>query len=104
MEERRLMAADVNIGVVYYDPASGEDKIPNTFQVQFERRRGRHAADAPGDQHRQGRRRLANGDPFFNTAAGGPGVYGFHPFQVVSSDGMHVTSVTRASTAARRSI
>jgi serine-aspartate repeat-containing protein C/D/E len=93
MEERRLMAADVNLGVVYYDPASGEDNIPNTFQVQFDG----GAADTQlthlvinTDKLGDG---LGNGDPFFNTAAGGPGVYGYHPFQVVSSDGITINSV-----------
>ena len=93
MEERRLMAADVSLGVVYYDPASGEDNIPNTFQVQFD---GGAAGtqlthlvintDKLGDG-------LTNGDPFFDTAPGGPGVYGYHPFQVVSTDGVTITSV-----------
>ncbi len=93
MEERRMMAADVNLGVVYYDPASGEDNIPNTFQVQFDGGASgtqlthlQINTDKAGDG-------LTNGDPFFDTAAGGPGVYGFHPFQVVSSDGIQITSV-----------
>ncbi|HEY1600588.1 MAG TPA: SdrD B-like domain-containing protein [Pirellulales bacterium] len=93
MEERRLMAADLHIGVVYYDPASGEDNVPNTFQVQFD-------GGASGTQltHLQintdkALDGLSNGDPFFNTTAGSPGVYGFHPFQVVSSDGVQVTNV-----------
>ncbi|HEY4309947.1 MAG TPA: SdrD B-like domain-containing protein [Pirellulales bacterium] len=94
MEERRLMAADVNLGLVYYDPGSGEDNIPNVFQVQFnggaDGTQLTHLlinTDKLGDG-------LNNGDPFFNTTAGGPGVYGYHPFQVVSSDGVTVTSVT----------
>jgi len=93
MEERRLMAADINLGVVYYDPASGDDLTPNTFQIQFN-------GGAAGTQLTHLRidtdkleDGLGNGDPFFNTAAGGIGVYGYHAFQVVSANGIQVTNV-----------
>ena len=36
IESRRLMAADLHVGAVYYDPASGLDTEPNTIQISFE--------------------------------------------------------------------
>ena len=42
----------------------------------------------------QGTGTLQDGDPFFNTTPNPPGVYGYSPFQVVSADGIVVTSVS----------
>ncbi|HEY2838696.1 MAG TPA: SdrD B-like domain-containing protein, partial [Pirellulales bacterium] len=98
MEERRVMsAAPITIGAVYFDPGTGFDETPNTFRVSF-------VGGAAGtelqtltintDKDNDG---LGPADTFFDTAAGGLGVYGFHPFQQVDNgDGIIINSVSVA--------
>ncbi len=87
------MAADIHFGAVYFDPASGNDSVPNAFTVTW-------SGGAAGTELQQltittdphGNPLAQPGDPFFNTATGSPGVYGASPLDVVSSDGVQVTS------------
>ncbi|HEX7449357.1 MAG TPA: hypothetical protein VF306_17510, partial [Pirellulales bacterium] len=89
------MAADIHFGAVYFDPASGNDSVPNAFSVTW-------SGGAAGTELKQltistdpnGNPTAQPGDPFFNTTAGLPGVYGASPLDVVSSDGVQVTSQT----------
>ena len=94
MEERRLMAADpIHIGAVYYEPASGQDKVPNTFTISWNGGvAGTELTHLEINTDVQGTGVLAPGDPFFNTTPNPPGVYGYSPFQVVSSNGSQSTS------------
>jgi serine-aspartate repeat-containing protein C/D/E len=92
MESRRLMVADLHVGAVYYEPASGLDSHPNVIQISF-------AGGAPGTQlthldidgNKDGGP-LSFNDAIFDTAAGGLGSYGFSPLSIVSHDGFQVVA------------
>lgn len=97
VEERNLMAADIHLGVVYDDAASGGDAIPNTFTVTWsggaantELTQLTINLDKNGDG-------LTPGDCFFNTAPFVPGVYGYSPLHIVSTDGVQVTAQNPAN-------
>jgi protocatechuate 3,4-dioxygenase beta subunit len=99
LERREMMAADIQLGAVYFDPASGTDSIPNTFTVNWQ-------GGAPGTQLSQltinldknGNGTIDDGECFFNTAAGGLGVYGYTPFTLQSiSAGASITSAQVAN-------
>jgi protocatechuate 3,4-dioxygenase beta subunit len=94
MEERRLMAADpIHIGAVYYEPASGQDKVPNTFTISWNGGvAGTELTHLEINTDVQGTGVLSDGDPFFNTTPNPPGVYGFSPFQVAATNGAQTTS------------
>ncbi len=95
MEDRRLMAADVQIGAVEFDPHNGEDKSPNVFTITWDGgAAGTDLTHLEINTDIQGTGTLQDGDPFFNTTPNPPGVYGYSPFQVVSADGIVVTSVS----------
>ncbi|HXT61160.1 MAG TPA: SdrD B-like domain-containing protein, partial [Pirellulales bacterium] len=91
------MAADIHLGVVYDDAASGNDSIPNTFTVTW-------SGGAAGteltqltinlDKNGAG---LTAGDCFFNTAPIAPGVYGYAPLNIVSHNGIQVTGQSPAN-------
>jgi serine-aspartate repeat-containing protein C/D/E len=89
MEERRLLDADpIKIGVTYLEDDSGHDNAGDTFQVSFQ-------GGAPGtelthleingDHYAPG---ISYGDMIFDTTAGGIGVDGAFPVQVISSTGI----------------
>jgi serine-aspartate repeat-containing protein C/D/E len=92
VEPRCLMAADLQLGVVYHDKASGDDSVANTFTVSW-------SGGAPGTELKQltittdskGNPTVQIGDPFFDTAPGLPGVYGWAPLSIVSHNGFSVT-------------
>ena len=95
LESRQLMATDIQLGTVYFDPASGTDTVGNTFTVNWQ---GGAAGteltelDINLDKNQNGV--LDDGETFFDTAAGGPGVYGFTPFTLDSiSAGASITGV-----------
>ena len=83
---------DIHLGSVYLEPATGDDSSPNIIQVSFQ-------GGAPGTQLTQiiingdkdGNGQYSSGEVFFDTAPGGQGVFGSHPFQVVQSNGFTVT-------------
>jgi protocatechuate 3,4-dioxygenase beta subunit len=93
-ESRQLMAADLHVGSVYYEQASGDDLQPNLLQFKFE-------GGAPGTQLTQividgdkDGKGISSGDIFFDTAPGGYGVFKSNPVKVVSSDGFTVKGIT----------
>ncbi|HUY89519.1 MAG TPA: SdrD B-like domain-containing protein [Pirellulales bacterium] len=97
VEERFLMAADVHLGVVYDDAASGGDVVPNTFTVTW-------SGGAPGAELKQltintdpTGQGLQLGEVFFNTAAGGLGAYAYSPLNIVSHDGFQVSGQNPAN-------
>src|SRR5690348_16898119 len=97
VEERQLMAADIHLGVVYDDAASGGDAVPNTFTVTWsggaagtELKQLTINLDKNGDG-------LTPGDCFFNTAPLVPGVYGYAPLNIVSSNGIQVSAQNPAN-------
>jgi len=92
VEERCPLAADIQLGAVYEDPASGTKAIPNTFTISW-------SGGAPGTELKQlmistdpnGNPTVQVGDPFFDTAPGAPGVYSYAPLNIISHDGFTVT-------------
>jgi len=83
-----LSASPIQIGMVYYEDAGGNDTLPDTLEVTFQ-------GGAPGteltrlvietDKLGDG---LTLGDTFFDTATGGQGAFGAAPFSVVSQSGI----------------
>jgi serine-aspartate repeat-containing protein C/D/E len=91
IESRQLMTADVHVGAVYYDPASGLDTVPNTIQISFDGgAAGTQLTHLVIDGSKDGGPLTFN-DAIFDTAAGGLGAYGFSPLAIVSHDGFQVT-------------
>ena len=87
-----MMAADLHVGAVYYDPASGLDTKPNTIQITFEGGvEGTELTHLVIDGNKDGGPLTFN-DAIFDTAAGGLGAYGFSPLSIVSHAGFQITS------------
>jgi protocatechuate 3,4-dioxygenase beta subunit len=90
IEPRRLLAADLHVGSVYYEQASGDDLQPNILHFTFE-------GGAPGTQltritidgDKDGRG-ISAGDIFFDTAPGGHGVFRSNPLAIISHDDFQV--------------
>lgn len=90
LEPRIALAADIHLGVVYYEPAAGFDAAPNTFTITFK-------GGAPGtqlvelviDTDKEGNG-LTIGDVLFDTAPGGLGAFASSPLTIVSHDGFQV--------------
>jgi protocatechuate 3,4-dioxygenase beta subunit len=91
------MAADVPqvlLGSVYFEEATGDDSQPDIIEVSFV---GGAAGTTMnkltinGDKAQNG---LTDGDVFFDTAAGGLGVFGFAGLKITSANGFTVNSVT----------
>jgi serine-aspartate repeat-containing protein C/D/E len=97
VEPRCLLAADIQLGAVYEDPASGTKAIPNTFTISW-------SGGAPGTELKQliistdpnGNPIVQVGDPFFDTAPGSPGVYSYSPLNIISHNGFQVTGQSPA--------
>ncbi|MCI0332504.1 MAG: hypothetical protein L0228_04700 [Planctomycetes bacterium] len=97
LESRRMMAGDVPqvlLGSVYFEEATGDDSQPDIIEVSF----GGGAAGTTlnrltinGDKQQNG---LTEGDVFFDTAAGGLGVFDFAGLTITSANGFTVNSVT----------
>ncbi|HVX09745.1 MAG TPA: SdrD B-like domain-containing protein [Pirellulales bacterium] len=93
VEERCPLAADVHLGVIYEDPASGAKTIPNTFTISW-------SGGAPGTELKQlvistdpnGNPMVQLGDPFFDTGPGALSVYDYSPLDIISHDGFQVTA------------
>jgi protocatechuate 3,4-dioxygenase beta subunit len=93
VEERCPLAADIQLGAVYEDPASGGKTIPNTFTISW-------SGGAPGTELTQltistdpnGKPTVQLGDPFFDTAPGSLSTYNYAPLDIVSHNGFDVTA------------
>jgi serine-aspartate repeat-containing protein C/D/E len=99
LESRRLMAVSgavphVLLGSVYFEEATGDDSQPDIIQVSFT---GGAAGTTlnrltiNGDKRQDG---LADGDVFFDTAAGGLGAFQYDGMRIVSATGFTVNSAT----------
>ncbi len=90
VESRRLMAADLHVGSVYYEQAAGDDTQPNILQFEFQ-------GGAPGTQltrividgDKDGLG-LSSGDVFFDTQPGGLGSFQSNPLHIVSHNGFQI--------------
>ncbi|MBN1396226.1 MAG: hypothetical protein JW959_14480 [Pirellulales bacterium] len=91
MESRHLLSisvAPIQIGIVYLEDSSTSDQIGDQFELTWNGGADNSQlteltieTDKLGDG-------LGMGDAFFDTAAGGEGVYGYSPFAVVHDDGI----------------
>lgn len=97
MEARTLLSASpIQLGMVYYEDATGTDESGDTFELTFQ-------GGAPGtqltriviDTDKLGDG-LTIGDCFFDTDPGGIGAFGYGPFSVVSATGIDSYSVSVA--------
>ena len=95
IEPRQLLSASpIQVGSVYFEPASRNDEAPNQIEITF-------AGGAPGtqltdlviDTDKVGDG-LTIGDCLFDTAPGGLGAYGSQPFKIVSQSGIDSVQAT----------
>ncbi|MCA9100133.1 MAG: carboxypeptidase regulatory-like domain-containing protein, partial [Planctomycetales bacterium] len=94
LEERRLLAADIQIGAVYYEEASGEDLEADVIEITFDGgAAGTQLTRLEFDTDKLGDG-LTIGDVFFDTATSGLGAFGASPLQIVSSDGIDSVNVS----------
>ncbi len=90
IESRRLMAADLHVGSVYYEQAAGDDLNPNIIHFTFEGgAAGTELTRIVIDGDKDGLGRSA-GDIFFDTAPGGFGAFRSNPLRIISHDGFEV--------------
>ncbi len=93
LESRQLMAADLYAGSVYFEPANGTDSVGNTFTINWQG--GATGTDMSTltinlDKNQNGS--IDDGEAFFNTVQGAPGVYGATPLTILSHSGFTVDS------------
>lgn len=84
----------IHLGAVYLEPASGDDGSANLIQITFEGVvRGTQLTQLVinGDKDQNGK--YSSGEIFFDTAAGGRGVFASSALKVVQSTGFNVNSV-----------
>jgi len=95
MEPRQLLsyAPPIHVGAVYFEDSQGQDVVGDVLEITW-------SGGAPGTQLVELRidtdklgDGLTIGDCFFDTAAGGLGAFGSHPFRVLSSTGIDSVSV-----------
>jgi len=98
LESRRAMAvAPLHFGSVYYEEASGDDSAPDILEVSYAGGvAGTQLAKLTidGDKLQDGG--LTLGDVFWDTAAGGRGVFGSVPMAIVSHTGFTISNVSVA--------
>ncbi len=95
MESRHLLSvsiAPIQIGAVYFEDSSTSDQVGDLLEISFNGgAAGTQLAELRIDTDKLGDG-LGLGDTFFDTAAGGAGVYGHSPFAVLDQSG--IDSVT----------
>lgn len=94
LEQRRVMAGDIHVGMVYFEPNDGTDITGNTLQITWnggEPNTQLQQVVIDTDKLGDG---LTIGDTFFDTAAGGQGAFGSYPFTVVDSTGIDSVNAT----------
>ncbi|MBX7166629.1 MAG: carboxypeptidase regulatory-like domain-containing protein [Pirellulales bacterium] len=88
LETRALMAADLHVGAVYYEEASGQDLASDRIEITFNGGpAGAQLTHLVIDTDKAGDG-LTQGDPFIDISAGGKGVFAAIGFQVVSQTGI----------------
>jgi len=95
IEPRQLLsfAPPIHVGAVYFEDSQGQDVVGDVLEITW-------SGGAPGTQLVELRINtdklgdgLTIGDCFFDTAPGGLGAFGSHPFRVLSSTGIDSVSV-----------
>ena len=96
LEARTLMAADLHLGSVFYEPHQGLDRgHGNTIQVSFDGgAAGSQLTHLVIDGNKLLDGHIKDGDVFFDTATGGLGVYGNAPYVNVNHAGFNITNVS----------
>jgi len=95
LEERRMLAANIHLGAVYYDPTIGDDSIANTIQISFEGGdAGTELKRLVIDTDKLGDGVLGLGDAFFDISPGGQGAFLSAPLQIQPSTNFTVTNVS----------
>ena len=92
-EPRQMLAADVLLGSVYFEEATGDDSEPDLIEVSFVGGALGTTLDTlviTGDKLGDG---ITTGDVFFDTEPSEPGAFDSVGFSVVSNDGFDVLSV-----------
>ncbi|TWT48540.1 SdrD B-like domain-containing protein [Botrimarina hoheduenensis] len=92
-EERRLLAADVLLGSVYFEEATGDDSEADILQVSFVGGAAGTTLDRlviDGDKLGDG---LTSGDLFFDISSSDPGSFGAVGLTIVATEGFQVTGV-----------
>ena len=93
LEEKRLLAADIQVGAVYYEEASGQDQKGDVIEITFQG--GEPCTqlnqliidtDKVGDG-------LTIGDVFFDTQPSGLGAFGSFPATIVEQNGIDSADV-----------
>ncbi len=93
LEERRMLAADVLLGSVYYEEATGDDSEGDVIQVAFVGGAAETTLDRlviSGDKLGDG---LSINDTIFDVSDGGAGAFEAVGYNLISSDGFTVTGV-----------
>ncbi|CAL1125111.1 unnamed protein product [Cladocopium goreaui] len=92
LEQRQLLAADVQIGAVYYEEDSGQDSAHDWFHISFNGGPdGVQLTQVVIDTDKAGDG-LSVADAFFDTASGGAGAFDSHDFSIIEQVG--IDSVT----------
>ncbi len=94
MEPRRLLAADLHLGSVYFEEATGDDSEADVIEVSFEGGAAGTQLDQiviDGDKLSDG---LTAGDVFFDIAAGGLGAFEHVGLSIIENQGFEVTGVS----------
>lgn len=95
LEERRFLAADLHLGAVYFEEATGDDSAGDRIEITFEG--GQPGSQLTslainGDKLLDGG--LTLGDIFFDIAAGGAGSFKAVPLSIVSNTGFTITNIS----------
>lgn len=92
-EERRMLAADVMLGGVYFEEATGDDSEADILQVSFVGGAEGTTLDRiviSGDKNGDG---LTINDSIFDTVNGGAGAFEAVGYSLIESDGFLITGV-----------
>ena len=90
-----MLASNIHLGAVYFDPTVGDDSVANTIQVSFEGGdSGTELKQIIIDGDKLGDGQLTLGDVFFDTAPGGMGAFLSAPVQIQPSQNFTVTNVS----------
>ncbi len=95
LEARQMMAADIQLGSVYFEAANGTDSVGNTFTLTWQGGAANTELSQITinlDKNLNGS--IDDGEAFFNTTNAAPGVYGSYPLTILASSGFTINSAT----------
>ncbi|MDZ4783214.1 MAG: SdrD B-like domain-containing protein, partial [Planctomycetia bacterium] len=90
LERRSLMAADIHLGAVYFEEATGDDSAGDKIEITFQGGQpGTQMTQIVIDTDKEGNG-LSTGDLFFDIKTGGLGAFNFAALQVQTPQGFTV--------------